>query len=155
LAITFADLSSNYPTVSKTDLFTSLGGDWPNLIDDPNYKNTCCIRLSLAILDANGTITSNYREAITGDGRPLIIKVATMGKYVNDSLGPFYWGMSKNPGVSIGPGTLPRQSGIIAYHVAWADATGHFDLWTGSAFVGNGNFSDITDGFDIVLWKVN
>ncbi|WP_439923093.1 T6SS effector amidase Tae4 family protein [Nitrobacter sp. JJSN] len=155
MALTFNGLSSNYPTAPKPDLFISLGGDWPGLIDDPNYENTCCIRLSLAILAAGGDISRTYREAIAGDGRPLIVKVATMGNYLKGTLGQIYWGMSKNPGTMIDAETLPRQAGIVVYHVAWANATGHFDLWTGSNFVGAGNFADIGDGFDVALWKIN
>ena len=155
MALTFDALYSNYPTASKPDLFASLGGDWPGLIDDPNYQNTCCIRLSLAILGAGGNISTTYREAMAGDGRPLIIKVATMGDYLKDALGEIFWGMSKEPGTPIGAGTMPKESGIVVYHVAWKDATGHFDLWTGSDFVGNGNFADIKDGFDVALWKIS
>jgi hypothetical protein len=64
-----------------------LTGHWPGLIDDPNYRNTCCIRLSLAILSAGGAIPAKYHEGMAGDAGPLIIKVATMGKYVNETLG--------------------------------------------------------------------
>jgi hypothetical protein len=155
MTITFDALSSSYPNESKSDLFASLGGDWPGLINDNNYKNTCCIRLSLAILGAGGSISPKYREAVAGDGRPLIIKVASMGKYLNDTLGPSYWGMSKNPGSPINAGNLPKVTGIIVYHAAWSNATGHFDLWSGTEFVGAGNFADIVDGFDIALWKID
>jgi hypothetical protein len=79
MAFTLAELSSN-PTMQKADLFASLGGDWPNLRDNPN-------RLALAILCA----TSKYREVIAGNGRPLIIKVPTTRKYANNAFGPFYW----------------------------------------------------------------
>jgi hypothetical protein len=155
MALTFGRLSSNYPNASQADLFNSLGGDWPGLIGNDDYRNTCCVRLSLAILGAGGSIPQTYREGMAGDGRPLIIKVVTMGKYLKATLGDSYWGMSKNPGTPVDAGTLPNTTGIIVYHAAWSNATGHFDLWTGSNFVGAGNFGDIADGFDIALWKIS
>jgi Type VI secretion system (T6SS), amidase effector protein 4 len=154
MSVSFSSLSASYPTESKQDLYNALGGEWPGLVDSPNFQNTCCIRLSMAILGAGGSIPANYKEGLAGDGRPLIIKVVTMGKYVKDTFGDFYWGMSKNPGTTIDSGTVPGRSGIIVYHVAWQNATGHFDLWTGSAFVGSGNFDDIHDGYDIALWTI-
>jgi hypothetical protein len=63
--------------------------------------------------------------------------------------GPVTWGMSKNPGTIV---RIPAKKGIIVYHKAFSDATGHFDLWNGTAFVGTGKMDDVKDGFGIGLW---
>jgi hypothetical protein len=115
MAVSFAQLQKNYPKESRPDLFRMLGGQWPTLLADRNYENTCAVRL----------------------------------------FGKSTWGMSKNPGVAINAATLPKFSSIICYHANWNNASGHFDLWTGSQFVGSGNFGDIADGFGVVVWRVD
>lgn len=57
--------------------------------------------------------------------------------------------MSKDPGDPVPPSALPKKSGVLVYHAQWSDATGHFDLWTGSGFVGAGNFDGIKQAFDL------
>ena len=155
MSVTFADLKKHYPLKDRKQLYDDLGGEWPGLVNDPNYQNTCAIRLSVALKSNNMKIGDTYKEAIEGDGSPLIIKVKTMGKFVSDTFGTSYWGMSKNPGDEIGKDDLPKASGVIVYHADWADATGHFDLWTGSSFVGTGTLGDVADGFALELWKID
>jgi hypothetical protein len=145
----YDDLKATYPTQSKAELYNQMGGEWPTLVDHPNYRNTCAIRLSMALHGAGYGIADKYREGMTGDGRAIIIKVKTMWDYVTETVGPFTWGMSKNPGT---PVDIPVRQGIIVYHAAFSDATGHFDLWTGTGFVGNGSLADVKDGFDLALW---
>lgn len=153
MAISFQSLKDNYPTQNRTNLFNSLGGDWPSLIPNiTNYGNTCAIRLSIALRGAGQTIGSSYKEAMDGDGNPIVLKVATMEKLITSLFGAWTWGMSKNPGADIS-GDLPDYQGIIAYHADWKDATGHFDLWDKDKFIGSGSLADIKDGFDIAIWK--
>ena len=152
MTATFNNLKHHYPTQSKADFFTQLGGQWPKLINNPNYNNTCATRLSYAFNSAGDPVPQKYREAIDGAGNSLILKVKTMDAFIEGKFGKPSWGMSKEPGRPITKNDLPRESGIIVYHAAWSDATGHFDLWTGSSFIGSGNFDDIRDGFDIAMW---
>lgn len=155
MAISFATLKAAYPLAPRPALYTSLGGEWPNLVNDPLYQNTCSIRLSIALKAAGASIPADLREGMDGAGSPLVIKVRTMERLATRLLGEFDWGMSKQPGVPVRAGDLPPHKGIIAYHVQWANATGHFDLWTGSAFVGNGNFDDVRDGYALQFWRVD
>jgi hypothetical protein len=154
MAMKFSELLQGYPNEQQAELFNSLGGQWPTLIGNPAYANTCAIRLSLAIGKAGLVIPSNVKEAIAGDGRPLIIKVKTMGDFLQSKFGD-PWGMSKQPGIPATDKDLPTYSGIIVYHASWKDATGHFDLWDGKRFIGAGNFGDMADGFDIAMWRVD
>jgi Type VI secretion system (T6SS), amidase effector protein 4 len=154
MQITFDALTAGYPTAAKDELFDSLGGDWPKLKDKPDYRNTCAVRLSIAIKDAGGMISPALKEAVDGRGSPLIIKVKTMEKQVRELFGESFWGMSKKPKVPLDPAVIPKVTGIIVYHAMWSNATGHFDLWTGAEFIGSGNWDDIQDGYDVALWRV-
>ncbi|MEZ7188546.1 type VI secretion system amidase effector protein Tae4 [Pseudoalteromonas sp. DY56-GL22] len=160
--VNFNDVKQNYPRPTSTnsaqaraDLYNALGGEWPTLINNPNYANTCAIRLSIAIRKSGIEIPSQYKEAQDGAGNTIILKVKTLKNFIESQIGTPFWGISKQPGQPIGSNTLPSVKGIIVYHVAWADATGHFDLWNGNDFVGNGNFSDIQDGYHLAVWKLN
>lgn len=153
---TFAALKNGYPKEDRATLFRALGGQWPSLIaDERNYRNTCALRMSVALTRAGVAIPAQYREAIQGDGTPLVLKVATMAKLVTALRGEPTWGMSKNPGTTIRAADLPGSSGILAYHVQWSDASGHVDLWTGRGFVGAGNLDDVGQGFSLAFWRLD
>ncbi len=151
MTIAFSTLKSNYPTAKQPAFYQSLGGEWPTLVDKDNYKNTCAVRMSIALRKSGLPIPQEFKEAITGDGHALAIKVKTMRDVVKGFFGDGYWGVSKQPGQAV---DVPNVTGIIVYHANWGHATGHFDLWTGSAFVGSGNFDDAADGYAVELWKL-
>lgn len=151
----YGDLKRFYPTMEKKALFDLLGGEWPLLVSNPNYNNTCAVRLSFAMIKSGMSIPKKHREGIDGDNNNLIIKVATFNLFLTNLIGDFDWGMSKPPGSSISVSDLPKQTGIIIYHVHWDDATGHIDLWDRNNFIGSGNFDDIKDGYSVHLWKVD
>lgn len=151
MTITFKSLRDAYPVMPKPQLFAQLGGQWPGLVADDNYKNTCAIRLSVALRKAGATIPTKYKEAIDGTGAALVVKVKTMGLFVQELLHKPYWGVSKLVGSDV---RIPGVQGIIVYHAAWSNATGHFDLWTGSGFVGAFDLNDVADGYDIALWSL-
>jgi hypothetical protein len=150
MVVTFEALRANYPTMPKKQFFNLLGGEWPKLVNNEMYANTCAVRLSYALRGAGVAIPKKYQEAIDGTDASLVLKVATMGRLINDTFA-VTWGMSKVEGSNV---DIPPNRGIIAYHVKWDDATGHFDLWTGTDFVGSGKSEDIFDGFDISLWSL-
>ena len=157
MTLTFAPLKQAYRTHRRADLFRKLGGGWPAEIDKEKYVNTCAIRMSEALKDAGATIPASFKEAMRGDGSPIVVYVKTMRKVVQALLGEPTWGMSKQEEQALTAADLPKQTGIIAYHVSknvWDDATGHFDLWTGTAFVGEGKFSDIAKGYALEFWRV-
>jgi len=151
---TFDVFSRYYPSQKRFALYQELGVKWPNLIDDANYQNTCSVRLSIAMRKSGVVIPKKFREAIDGEGNAIILKVKTMGLFIESLLGKPYWGMSKPVGGKISAKDIPRAEGILIYHANWSDASGHIDLWDGSTFVGAGNFDDIQDGFQIGLWRV-
>lgn len=154
MAVEFKDLQDNYPNEPRAKLFENLGPDWLPLVSNPNYDNTCSIRLSVALLRAGLAIKKKYREALTERNENIVLRVKTMGQLVQSNFGD-PWGMSKEVGVPLKSSDIPARTGIIAYHVNWKDATGHFDLWHGTGFVGSGNFDDVADGYDIALWFIS
>ncbi|MCF1459306.1 MAG: type VI secretion system amidase effector protein Tae4 [Shewanella sp.] len=161
---TFSALQRNYPKENRSRLYNALGGEWPNLVDDPNYVNTCAIRMSITLHKCGIAIPTKYKEAVAGDGRALIIKVKTMWEFVNEKFGEFSWGMSKPEGAEL---TLPARKGIIGYHAAYSDATGHFDLWDGGTFIGQldvwagitlpekPDMTDVYMAFDVSMWFID
>ncbi len=161
---TFSELQNNYPQEDRETLYQDLGGQWPVLVDHPNYQNTCATRMSIMFHASNMPIPDKYKEAIAGDNRTLIIKVQTMWDFVIDTIGQPDWGMSKKKGAQV---TLPAKSGIICYHADYSDASGHFDLWTGTAFQGQldlwegvilpspADMSDVNNAFDVSMWFIN
>ncbi|EMR38134.1 T6SS effector amidase Tae4 family protein [Vibrio harveyi] len=98
MTIQLSTLIDNYPTQSKEQLYSELKGEWPSLINNDNYNNTCAIRLSIALLKSGINIPDQYREAISGENDNLIIKVKTMSRFLTDTLDAPFWGMSKQPG---------------------------------------------------------
>lgn len=60
----FATLESNFPSPSKLtkeDLYKELG--WDGYVDDPNWANTCAVRLSYGLIKS-GFIPPSGRERI-------------------------------------------------------------------------------------------
>lgn len=153
MALAFKDLKNNYPLEDRAKLYTKLGGEWPGNINNPDYQNTCAVRLSIALKKSGASLP--MRDGMDGAGSPLIFKVQTMGRAVNQIAGAWTWGMSKPPGVRLKASDLPTFPGIVSYHADWDDATGHFDLWTGKAFVGSGSFDQVADGMDIAVWRID
>ncbi len=49
MPVPFSVLKDKFRTQTKAELFNSTGGEWPSRINNSNYNNTCCARLSLAM----------------------------------------------------------------------------------------------------------
>ena len=81
-----------------------------------------------------------------------MIKVKNNWDFVKATFGDFSFGITKLEGSEV---TIPAKTGIICYHKAFKDASGHFDLWNGTGFVGNGKMSDVIDGYDVALWYLD
>lgn len=102
--------------MSADDVKKTLGGNLTSL------TNMCCVRMSHALTAARFPITvpSDYRDRA---GNKYIIRVTTMEKHLRSLLGE--------------PARVTQESahgrqGIILFHVAFSDASGHVDLWNES-----------------------
>ena len=131
---TFKQLWQHYPIEPKKELFEMLGGGWPKLVNDEAYKNTCTVRLSVALNRVGSPITAAEAAADGGHkdgaGRHIALKVPTAEAIVKERFGEYDWGMGHTPGEPLDLSTLPERTGILIYRVKPAHgAYGHVDLW--------------------------
>jgi len=131
----------------KPQFFAQLGGKWPPLVTDDAYKNTCAIRLSLALRKAEATIPTKYKEAIDGTGAALVVKVKTMGLLVQEPLHDPYWGMSKRVGSDV---RIPNMQRIMSITPP-GRMRPVISIFGPAAFVGAGDLNDVAEGYDIAL----
>ncbi len=134
MTVKLADLWNAYPMEpGKAALFQRLGGGWPALTLNPNYDNTCTIRLSVALIGAGLSIPGDLAQADGGhrdaQGRNMIVKVPTAKKLLERTFGQSSWGTSKIVGADVAGGLIPEWSGVLLYLVPHGDANGHVDLW--------------------------
>lgn len=158
MAASYNDLISHFPkkNIDTSALFDKLGGEWPSLKDDVRYENTCTIRISHALNESGNPVPRKYQQAIDGASRSIIINVSKFNEYMIETYGESTWGISKQQKADFPLSDIPSEyKGIIVYHAKFAHATGHFDIWTGSEFLGLGNRGDIAKGFDIQLWNID
>ncbi|KAI8485473.1 hypothetical protein Bbelb_368360 [Branchiostoma belcheri] len=133
----FSQLRSNYPR------YGSIGFD--GLVDQEGLpawlkglkdKNTCAMRVSRALthagrqIDVSGTCYSKWSKVKDSQGRPYIIRVATMRCYLENEYGDAdVTGSSES--------SFRERQGIIVFEGCnFIGATGHVDLWDGSNCVG-------------------
>jgi hypothetical protein len=133
----FDTLWSNYPLESQADLFNNvLGGGWPALLNNPNYANTCTVRLSVTFSRSGLLVPVALGQQDGGltdqNGNSIATRVPTGEQLVRNYFGDYFWGISHNPGDPIDLSQLPSQRGILIYRVNATDASGHIDLWDGS-----------------------
>ncbi|TIM05502.1 T6SS effector amidase Tae4 family protein [Mesorhizobium sp.] len=158
--VPFATLWSNYPTEPKRELFERvLGGGWPALVGNPNYDNTCTIRLSVAfnrcgikVSEAFGKKDGNHKDK---NGDFIAIKVPTGEEMVTSFYGAQTWGMSREPGTPIDLKDVPAWTGILVYRVAGSTANGHIDLWDKTSCRIDCYSLYAKASFAIALWKVD
>lgn len=162
MALEFGKLKENYSIGDKTELFTNvLGGGFQNLVNNPNYDNTCAIRIS-AMLNAIGVeykIPPIWGQNDGGhtdqNGNHILIKVRSAHDYLMSKFGEPYWGYSKQPGSAFDYSTVPSKTGILLYHANFSNARGHVDLWNGSACLYNCPETDLGAAFQFTFWKVD
>lgn len=158
----FEELKAAYPSNNRNELFELvLGGGFKNLVSDENYRNTCAIRMSVALnkLEDNHKIPKNYGE-IDGNhkdqyGNYILIRMKTVYKYLQDKYGDPYWGMSKIVGVNFDFNIIPKETGILVYYADFDDAQGHVDIWNKIGCIGNCPEQDVNLSFQIALWKID
>lgn len=125
-----------YPTLA--DLYTTLGGTPAKNVNVPGFGpngNTCASRLSVAFNSARAPITAKSALAVRADtltaedGSRIIYRVADFRRYLQKEFG--------KPVVdSVTPfdDKILRKKGIIAFSIAFQDATGHIALWNGRTY---------------------
>lgn len=133
MPVDFNSLWDIYPLQDRKAFFAQLGGGWPQLADEPAYINTCVLRMTVALRACGQTVPAalaqNDGNLRDGQGRPLLLRIATMKTWLEQLLGPSSWGTSKAVGADI-DGLIPAKQGILLYRVPnGSDASGHTDVW--------------------------
>lgn len=132
--IPFATLRRNYSSsnifhpsfMHRTDLFAEIG--WEKFIDNDSYKNTCAIRLSLALAKSGRPINPGSHRILKGphEGKRLEVNMRRLAETLRT---PAWLGTPEvlnDPNPSNG---LRGRQGIIAFHgIPRFPGNGHIDL---------------------------
>ena len=138
-----------YPTLK--DLYTSLGGQAAQNIDQPGFGvngNTCASRLSVAFDRGGAPISPAVAAAVhaetlrIADGSRIFFRVRefrayllrVLGKPSVDNASPF-------------DDSFRGKQGIIAFTVNWSDASGHIALFHRGAYrEAHDNYATFSNG---------
>jgi len=140
IPIPFSTLWANYPDPRRTPrdaLYRSLG--WDDLIDDPNYHNTCAIRMSVCLLRSGHNIPTGELKIWKGPlkGKRVKIRYDGMAKHLKA-----IWG---DPEILVRPTKQDLEAkgdGVIAFFGLPGGYPGHIDLF------------DVTKtDFQLLFWR--
>jgi hypothetical protein len=139
----FSMLWANFPTGSSEEVKRKIGG----AINMAWVTNTCVIRVSHALNLSSAPIPNGWpglSTAAGGNGKRYAYRVSEFKPYLEKK-----YRKADIEGTT--RGAFEGKSGIIMFDVqGWSDATGHFDLWNGSA----ARYSEYFDkASKIYLWR--
>ena len=131
----FPVLLKNYPNLRNSEVVKrSIGGNVAKTIGNPQFDNTCTIRISKDLNYAGVPVPGSYPGLATmrgGDGFHYAFRVSEMRRWLTSMFGPPDIDV-KGPPVSREP--FKSAKGIICFDIHFSDATGHLDLWDGQTF---------------------
>lgn len=154
----FADLSQEYPGYVKfpdpQEVKDLIGGG----VNAAWITNTCAIRMSRA-LNYNGIpVPTGFMGLHTvpgGDRKRYGFRVREMRKWLVAALGKPDFELRKPAETPFDRSTIAGLQGLIAFDIAFSDATGHLDLWDGQEITSENHMS--RDYYDaatkISVWK--
>ncbi len=96
--------------------------------------NTCTIRMSRALNYSGIPVPQNFHGLETvkgGDGKRYAYRVREMRTWLAATLNKPVFDIKKTAGTVFNKSEIASVKGIIAFDIAFADATGHLDLWDG------------------------
>lgn len=143
----FSALQQHFPAIKAPAVKALIGGNV-----DADYITTCCaIRMSRALNESGAPIPKRFPGLTTvsgADGKRYALRVKEFRVYLRTSYGP--------PSLSARGGAVADSfrgvPGIIVFDVrGWSDASGHVDLWNGSACAYEGYWAQ---AFEVLLWQV-
>ena len=127
----FVSLRANYPDKLGTPpdkLYEEIGR--PDLSTDPNWKNTCAVRISLALVKSGVTIKAGHMTIMTGKhkGRKIEQNQARLSRYLSQRsvLGE----PEKYEGGAAAAKGIGSRRGIVSFFKlnGHAGSQGHIDL---------------------------
>lgn len=146
----FQSLSANYPTGS--DPQEVIRGINPAYCDNPDYENTCAMRISKALNYCPGHEVPRRNGLLTIPGvdqKRYAIRVRELKRFLLERYGNPQVIYASPMGV-IDNCSILGKKGIIAFDVSgWSDASGHFTLWDGSdlAYAGGHDYFNLYQNF--------
>jgi hypothetical protein len=133
--------------------------------DNTMIVNTCAIRLTYA-MNQSGIDGVRIRSGTSGlylirdnvieTRGPYAIRVAELANYLLRKYGRPSVALKIDPDMTMEERQRPfiNKKGVILYVVNWSDATGHFDLWDGSAPVHDEYFdAESAETEYVFLWE--
>jgi hypothetical protein len=143
---------ATYPDSAKVK--KDIGGG----VNAAYITNTCAVRLSRGLNYSGAPVPSNFAGLMIvkgGDGLNYGLRVAEMRKWLPQVLGTPDFDFTKKAGEAFDKTQLSGVNGIIGFDIAFSDATGHLDAWTGSYFSSEYKSADYwKKATRITLWKL-
>lgn len=135
----FSSLWTHYAFGEAATVKRKIGGN----VNLAWVTNTCVIRVSRAFNYAGAPIPRNIPSLNTirgGDGKRYAYRVREFHRFLVNHV--------RAPDVT---GDVSGEKGVILFQVSsWSDATGHFDLWDGSACAHKDYFEPADK---VMLWR--
>ncbi|WP_076071146.1 T6SS effector amidase Tae4 family protein [Sphingomonas montana] len=129
----FRRLWSNYPRGSPENVLRGIG--WDDLIGNPNYENTCAIRMSICLAASGQPVRSSQgMKVLSGPlkGLPIEVRQDTISRYLEQHWGPPLKVAAREAEQRInGRDGVASFFGISGYNVGGRDG-GHIDLIDGT-----------------------
>ena len=121
-------------------------------------KNTCAVRLSRGLNYSGVLVPAKFPGLTTvsgADKKRYALRVTEMRKWLTVVLGDPDFDQSKAVGSSFDKTRLRDYRGILAFDIAFSDASGHFDSFSGTAFSNEHMVPDYwTKASRISLWNL-
>ena len=122
--------------------------------------NTCAIRMSRAFNYSGHPVPEGYPGLKTvrgGDDMRYAFRVREMRKWLDASLVKPAFDIKKPAGTHFNKATIANIIGVIAFDIAFSDATGHLDLWDGSIISSENHMSRnyYDSATRITIWKAS
>lgn len=141
----FSLLQQHFPAIKAPAVKALIGGN----VDADYITNCCTIRMSRALNESGAPIPKGFPGLTTvsgADGKRYALRVKEFRAYLRATYGPPALS-ARGGGVADGFVGVP---GIIVFDVrGWSDASGHVDLWNGSACAYEGYWAQ---AFEVLLW---
>ena len=127
-------------------------------VDAAWITNTCAIRMSRALNYSGISVPSDFKGMTTvkgADGKRYAFRVREMRPWLETTLGKPAFEIKKTAGIAFDKTKISSLKGILAFDIAFADATGHLDLWDGSQITSEAHMSRnyYDSATRLTLWK--
>jgi hypothetical protein len=134
MRVAFEELYDNYSSsdpsrrnyVSQRDLFNEIG--WDAYVGDPNYHNTCALRVSLAFIKAGYKITPKSHNVVKGPQAGKGVQVS-MRRLADLLAGNAYLGRYEAYTPKTAQAGIGARKGVVAFNrIPGFSGGGHIDL---------------------------